>query len=365
MSLYEVAELLLKEGKFEPERTILLGFGYDEESQGTGANELSKFLVDRYGPESLYAVIDEGFEGYMEMFGKNFIIIPTGEKGHLNSVIELFTPGGHSSIPPKYTSIGIMAKLIDKIEETPFEHILTNANPTLNTLQCGAEHGVMDKSLKSDISKAQFDAKANANLIKFLSLDPLYESSIVTTQAIDIINGGVKSNALPEHVSLLVNHRIATEETVELTSSKILDNIKAIAKRFDLGVKFNNNTLIEATKNGYFNYVLDESLEPAPVSPSGSQPYVDFGGLLRHFYEDIVKDEGSFIVSPALMGGNTDTKSYWDLTANIYRYSPGIKATEEDNGIHSVGEYAYVEGHMRIISFYYMYLQVVDQAEDH
>lgn len=362
MSLFEVIELLLLEGKFQPERTILLGFGYDEESQGTGAIELGKFLEKRYGEESLYAIIDEGSEGYTEMFGTNFVLIATSEKGHLNSVIDLYTPGGHSSVPPKYTSIGIMAKLIDEIEETPFSPVLSNANPFLNTLQCGAEHGNMNKSLKSDILKAQFDVNANSNVINYV-IKSGNGDLISTTQAIDIINGGVKSNALPEHVSLLVNHRIAAEESVELTSDKILENIKTIAKRFDLGVVFNNQTLIEPTAKGFFNYKLDEPLQPSPASPIGTQQWIDFSGSLRYFYEDICKDNGTFVVAPMFMGGNTDTKAYWNLARNIYRYAPYVKGGELDTGIHSINEYALIEGHMRIISFYYFYLQVVDQLE--
>lgn len=38
---------------------------------------------------------------------------------------------------------------------------------------------------------------------------PEFKASTGTTQAIDIIGGGVKSNVLPEEVFAIINHRIA------------------------------------------------------------------------------------------------------------------------------------------------------------
>jgi len=43
------------------------------------------------------------------------------------------------------------------------------------------------------------------------------KSLIGTTQAIDLIQGGVKTNALPEEAWAVVNHRIATQRWVRET----------------------------------------------------------------------------------------------------------------------------------------------------
>ena len=43
------------------------------------------------------------------------------------------------------------------------------------------------------------------------SRDATTKALVGTTQAIDLINGGVKVNALPEQASAVVNHRIATD----------------------------------------------------------------------------------------------------------------------------------------------------------
>ncbi|KHC63086.1 Gly-Xaa carboxypeptidase [Candida albicans P75010] len=365
IALMGTIELLLEEDKFKPQRTIILAFGYDEEAAGKGAEEISDYLVNKYGPDSILQIIDEGDEGYQEIEGLKLVLPATGEKGHLNSVIDLFTPGGHSSVPPRHTSIGIMSQLITEIEDKEFSPILTNNNPVLGQLYCLAEHSkILNKSIKGDILKAQIDQNANQRVVEYLSKDAETKYLITTSQAVDIIEGGVKSNALPEHVSVVVNSRIAVEENVNTVVSKLKADISTIADKFNLGLIIDNQEIIEPTEHGYFNYSLIESLEPAPVSPINGESWNIFGGSLRYLYEDLIFPDSNdtFIVAPFLSTGNTDTKSYWDLTRNIYRYQPSI-ATKNSN-IHSIDEKLDFEGHFHIIAFYYYYLQLVDGKDD-
>lgn len=365
IALMGTIELLLEEDKFKPQRTIILAFGYDEEAAGKGAEEISDYLVNKYGPDSILQIIDEGDEGYQEIEGVKLVLPATGEKGHLNSVIDLFTPGGHLSVPPRHTSIGIMSQLITKIEDKEFSPILTNNNPVLGQLYCLAEHSkILNKSIKRDILKAQIDQNANQRVVEYLSKDAETKYLITTSQAVDIIEGGVKSNALPEHVSVVVNSRIAVEENVNTVVSKLKADILTIADKFNLGLIIDNQEIIEPTEHGYFNYSLIESLEPAPVSPINGESWNIFGGSLRYLYEDLIFPDSNdtFIVAPFLSTGNTDTKSYWDLTRNIYRYQPSI-ATKNSN-IHSIDEKLDFEGHFHFIAFYYYYLQLVDGKDD-
>ncbi|ODV80490.1 carboxypeptidase S [Suhomyces tanzawaensis NRRL Y-17324] len=363
--LLETVELLLEEGKFVPERTIILGFGYDEESQGKGAGYISKHLEARYGPDSFLQIIDEGSSGYKEFEGLKFILPATAEKGALNAVIGLYTPGGHSSIPPEHTSIGILAQLINEIEAVQFESILTNANPVLNTLQCVAEHSKsVDKTLKKNILKAHFDQNANKKVIEYWTKNPGDKYLITTSQAVDIIQGGVKSNALPEYAEVLINSRIAVEESVDSTSSKLLDQVQKIAKKFDLGVVFEGQEVVKPTEKGHFDFTLPQTLEPAPITPINDELWSVFGGSLRYLYEELLlpNENSTFVLAPFLSTGNTDTKSYWDLTRSIYRYQPGLPTP--NSNIHSVNERLNFDGHLGIVAFYYYYLQVVDKIED-
>lgn len=62
MAILTALEALLKAG-FEPERTIVLSFGFDEETTGfNGAGALAKRLLERYGEGGIEMVLDEGGE---------------------------------------------------------------------------------------------------------------------------------------------------------------------------------------------------------------------------------------------------------------------------------------------------------------
>jgi Gly-Xaa carboxypeptidase len=55
--------LLLQKG-FQPKRTIILSFGFDEESAGTeGVGYLSKEIISRYGEDGIEFILDEGAPG--------------------------------------------------------------------------------------------------------------------------------------------------------------------------------------------------------------------------------------------------------------------------------------------------------------
>jgi Gly-Xaa carboxypeptidase len=76
----------------------------------------------------------------------------------------------------------------------------------------------MSSELKDAILRSAKSDKALKAAEEILLQDRVYESLMGTTQAIDLIQGGVKSNALPEQAWAIVNHRIATDRSVFLHS---------------------------------------------------------------------------------------------------------------------------------------------------
>ena len=143
-----------------------------------------------------------------------------------------------------------------------------------------------------------------------------------------------------------------------------MNQILELAKENDLGVLVDGKEVKEKTKNGHFVYTTNEPLEPAPVTPINDEVWQTFGGSLRYLYEELLfpEEDKTYVVSPFLSIGNTDTKSYWDLTRNIYRYVPGL--TDFDANVHSVNERLEFDAHLLVIAFYYYYLQVVDGVSD-
>ncbi|RKO85429.1 hypothetical protein BDK51DRAFT_21840 [Blyttiomyces helicus] len=186
----EALELLLKRG-FIPKRTVLLSYGFDEEISGEeGAKRIANFLLARYGPASMELIVDEGV-GRTSKYNTPLALVGVQEKGYCDIQLTLTAPGGHSSIPPPHTSIGLLAHIITRIEANPHTPALPDQNPFLETLQCVAEWGgdQVDPWLKAALKRL--------DLFRDALVQKLYEREdtrflISTSQAVDMIQGGTK-----------------------------------------------------------------------------------------------------------------------------------------------------------------------------
>ena len=117
MGLLEAVETLLAEG-FRPKRTIYLAFGHDEELGGpNGAAKIAELLLSR--KVELDYVLDEGLiiaNGILPV-SKPVALIGIAEKGFVSLELSVETEGGHSSMPPPNTAIGILSEAVNKLEE--------------------------------------------------------------------------------------------------------------------------------------------------------------------------------------------------------------------------------------------------------
>ena len=155
------------------------------------------------------------------------------EKGYIDVRLDVTSPGGHSSVPPSHTvsqlsaacsmlllnntfqTIGILSRLLVHYEANPYEPILNRGTPMYWKAQCLAEYAPgLPKKLRKALKKSVHSDKALKEAQKELTKIKSYRALIGTTQAIDLINGGVKTNALPEQAWAVVNHRIATDRFV-------------------------------------------------------------------------------------------------------------------------------------------------------
>ncbi|KAK6464192.1 Gly-X carboxypeptidase [Scheffersomyces coipomensis] len=369
ISILETVELLLNQN-YQPQRSLLIAFGFDEEASGVvSASAIGRYLEKTYGKDSIYAIIDEGPGLAADDLTGTIIATPgTGEKGYVDIEVQLTTPGGHSSIPPDHTSIGILSELSYVIEKDPYSPILTSKNPTLSYMQCLALHDSKSKIstfTKKSILRAGYDKFANSQVIKLIQKNRFSKYLVQTSQAIDIISGGEKANALPEHVRLLVNHRVAIESTVGAVKDHFVDRVIEVAKRHNLSVKAFGELVLDTKDNsGVFEVnVFSRPLETAPTTPLNDNVWKHLAGVTRHVFEDLIYPEIDYpiVTSPSIMTGNTDTRHYWNLTRNIFRYSPFyVQSIVGSTNVHSVDEKLAFEGHLQLTAFFYQYIQAVD-----
>lgn len=86
-----------------------------------GAGQIAPFLEKRYGQDGVLLVIDEGTGVIDDAWGAAFAVPANREKGYLDVKVVVGTPGGHSSVPPEHTGIGLMSEIIKSIEDHPFK----------------------------------------------------------------------------------------------------------------------------------------------------------------------------------------------------------------------------------------------------
>ena len=99
-----------------------------------------------------------------------------------------------------------------KLEEHPQEPRLNRDTVVFANLQCLAAHAKeLPCHLRKDLKASVHSDKALRRVEKEMFQDLVLRSLAGTTQAIDMIQGGVKVNALPEQAWALVNHRIAVD----------------------------------------------------------------------------------------------------------------------------------------------------------
>ena len=78
--------------------------------------------------------------------------------------------------------------------------------------QCLAQHAPdLPDSLRRDIIGAEHSEKALRSAEKKLFENATIKNLVGSTQAIDLVHGGVKVNALPESAYAIINHRISVE----------------------------------------------------------------------------------------------------------------------------------------------------------
>ncbi|TCD60651.1 hypothetical protein EIP91_009738 [Steccherinum ochraceum] len=353
IGILSVIEILL-EKDFKPTRSVVLAFGFDEETSGIyGAKSIADYLLEHYGENSFAMLVDEG------------------GKSELNDSIVPKLNGGHSSVPPAHTTIGILSSLLTQVEKNPFKTHLGRGTPMYEKALCLAAHAPeLPKKLQKALRRAPKSDKALRTAESILFEDRLFKSLVQTTQAIDLIQGGVKTNALPESAWAVVNHRIATDSSVSAVQEHDTEVLLSLAQEFNLSVTAFGKQLSEDGTPAYGKLVVSDawghSLAPAPITPTrDAAPFQLLAGTVKATYNAFraVEDDGGVVVSPGHMSGNTDTRYYWQLTPHIFRYNHHFTGkTSLFKDIHTVNEFIDVDAFKEMLNFFTTLILNADES---
>jgi carboxypeptidase PM20D1 len=292
IAILHSAESLLEQG-YRPRRTFYFAFGHDEELGGDeGARRIAESLAE--ANVTLDFVIDEGgavVDGSnIGLAGSKLAAVSIAEKGSASIHLTVESEGGHSSIPPQKTAIGILAEAVSRLED--------NQVP-------GGLRSPVSQMLEYLGPEMPFPSKmAFANLWLFEGLimgfyeeNPVANAMIRTTTAATIFNAGFKANVLPDTARAVVNFRILPGDTIE----SVVEHVRRVVA--------DDRVKIE---------VPEEARDPSSVSSLESPSWTTLQRTIRELYPDAV-------VVPSLLVAGTDSRHFTGLTDGVYRFA-GIQA---------------------------------------
>jgi carboxypeptidase PM20D1 len=318
MGILEAVEHLLAKG-YEPQRTVYLAFGHDEEAGGQeGAGKIAALLRERQ-VEFEY-ILDEGgniTEGIIPGLPSPVALIGIAEKGYVSLELSTVASSGHTSTAPPQTAIGILSGAIARLEQARFAPRISL--PTRRLLEfVGPEMAWPDKLVMANLWLFE------KLVISRMTRSPLTDAAIRTTQAATIFQAGIQENILPARASAVVNFRVLTGETI----SPVVERARRVI----------NDSRVTITP-------LPAHAEPSPVSEIESDGFRDIARSLRQIYPHI-------LVAPFLMIAATDSRHFVPFTKNIFRFLPITLRPEDAARYHGIDERVSLKDYEAGVRFY-------------
>jgi carboxypeptidase PM20D1 len=323
VGLLEAAQRLLDAG-FAPRRTVVFAFGRDEEVGGKlGAVRMAAELERRgVRPE---CILDEGsfvLDGVVPGLPGSLAPVGIAEKGYVDVALTVTAEGGHSSLPPRQTAIGILAAAIARLESHPFPARIDGVSwETLQALGPELEFGprllMANLWLFEGLVKDQF------------ARSPPLNALIRTTAAVTIVQGGTKDNVLPASARAIVNLRLLPGDS----AASALAHVARVIDDPRVTVAF-----AEAA-------VYSEVFEASRVSRTDTEAYRRLSLTIRQSFP------GALVV-PYLVTAGTDSRHYQALCPSTYRFLPIRLAPADLDRIHGADERIGRRDYTGVVQFY-------------
>lgn len=317
ITILEAVTYLLKQG-YKPQQTIYLSFDHREELvDDTGAAAVVAHLKAQN--IRLAWSLDEGsfvLDGIVPGLAQPVASINVTEKGYLTLNLTAHAAGGHSSMPPRETAVGILARAIVALEQAPLPGGLDGVS------------GEMFSGLARHMSFGKRVLFANqwlfgALIERELAKSPASNAMLRTTTAPTMLSGSVKENVLPIEATATVNFRLHPRDTPE----RVIDYVK--------------NTIADDRVSIRMLLGYGASRVAAVDSPA----FRAMANAVRQVYGDAV-------VAPGITIAGTDSRYYETVADNAYRFNPMMISAQDLAGFHGTNERLSLENLVRATRFY-------------
>lgn len=326
MAILEAVEVLLARS-FQPDCDVWLAFGHDEEISGLqGARAIATLLQER-GVQLAY-VLDEGGAitlGAIPGTNTPLATIGVAEKGYVSVRLIARDGGGHSSMPPRRTAIGRLARAVARLEAHRPD---AEFSPVQRELL---------RRIAAHVDPLQRVVLANlwitAPLVeRLLSAQPASDATQRTTTAPTLLRAGIKDNVLAQQAEAVVNFRVRLGDSID----GVLAHVRTTIDDADIEI---------AVEDGFRS-------EPSAVSSWEDVAFLRIERALRR-----VSPESDLVVAPYVTSGGTDARHYAGLTPRLYRFMPVMLTPELLASFHGNNERIPIDEYVRMVRFYLVLLQ--------
>jgi carboxypeptidase PM20D1 len=329
LGILEAVERLVQAG-FRPRRTVYLAFGHDEEVSGQlGAMRIAATLQQR-GVRLDY-VLDEGMlvtRGIMPGLARPVATVGLAEKGFLSVELLVDSTGGHSSMPPPHTAVGVLAAAITRLEDEPLPAALRPPTSQLfdyvvPEMPLPLRVALSNAWLLRPILMRQFAAQRSTNAL------------IRTTTAVTMIEGSPKANVLPQRARAVVNFRVLPGDTTD----GVLLHVRRVV----------GDARVKVTA------LPQDRAEPSPISSPETAAFRGLARAIRAVFPEAV-------VAPALMIGQADARHFAAIADSVYRFAPLVLTAEDLDRLHGTDERIGIANYVAAVRFYGQIIRNSDAA---
>lgn len=317
VSILDGVEAAVRAGHV-PENDIYLSFGHDEETVGSGARAIVDLLESRGIRPAL--VIDEGGAVVEDIFPRvagPIAVIGVSEKGILDLTLTVEQAGGHASTPPRLSATARLARAIVRLNRRPFPAGFTPTTAQMiRTLGANATGPLRWVFTNLWLTSPLL-------LALFARLGDETNAMIRTTQAVTMLRGSQAANALAERAVATVNIRVAIDSSVSAAIEHVRKSIHDPLVRIE---SQNPN-------------------EPSPVSPTTGTAWDLVQSIVEATFPGV-------IVTPYVMMGASDSRSFTRISDFVYRFSPFEMSGQERGTLHAMNERMHAETLLRGVDFY-------------
>src|SRR5216117_1220080 len=231
--------------------------------------------------------------------------------------------GGHSSMPPDETAVGILAAAILRLEHDQMPRAIRGPTAAMfdylgPEMSFGPRLVIANRWLLGGLLAQKFGATPQGNAM------------LRTTTAPTVLQAGVKENVLPSSARALVNFRILPGDSVE----GVVEHVHRPAHDSRISVEPLPGQMTNASG----------------VTSVDAEPFQ----LLARTIRQVVPGA---VVTPWLVVGGTDSRYYARLTPNVLRFVGSAIGKDDLRRVHGMDERVGVQAYAGAVQFYIQLLR--------